>query len=115
LRRDSLALQERFARPPECTRKAPHEGESRIVGWFYADPSAGLDPTQLDIAEVRKAFARYGGLFLLVNPAVDQAALYTEQDGNLVPIGGFYEAVPHKGAPPVIPWSGEALSNADWG
>ncbi len=86
----------------------------RVVGWFYADPGMGDFPSQAEMVHVHKALAPDAVVLLLINFSTNQGGFWVERDGTFVPTGGFYELLPDKSAPPIIPWSGQAPLGHEW-
>ncbi|HET9492961.1 MAG TPA: hypothetical protein VFR15_01890, partial [Chloroflexia bacterium] len=79
-----------------------------VIGMFYADPEIGLFPARLDIGEIHRQLTPEASLLLLMNPSIDQGAFCLWREGTVLPVGGFYEALPEESTS-IIPWTG------DWG
>jgi hypothetical protein len=84
--------------------------ETRIIGWFYADPGLGIFPPRRDLEQLRQVLAPEAELFLLFNPPASQGAFYLMRDGAWYPAGGLYEATAIDDgahALSIIPWTGQ--------
>jgi tetratricopeptide (TPR) repeat protein len=80
--------------------------ELSVIGMFYADPEIGLFPARLDIGEIHRQLTPDAGLLLLMNPSIDQGAFCLWREGMMLPVGGFYEALPEQSTS-IIPWTGD--------
>jgi hypothetical protein len=86
----------------------------RPVGWFYSDPGLGVFAPRLNLREVHQAFGPGLPVMLVVNPSTEQGVFLAWRGEDFVPAGGYYEALPHEGAEPTIPWGGGLPANWRW-
>jgi hypothetical protein len=77
-----------------------------VIGMFYADPEIGLFPARMDIGEIHRQITPDASLVLLMNPSIDQGAFCLWREGLMLPVGGFYEALPEQSTS-LIPWTGD--------
>ncbi len=88
--------------------------DTRIVGWFYADPGVGIFSPRLDIQATQQSLDPDANLLLLISSSTNQGAFYLWQGGAFVPTNGFYEALPDEEASSLIPWQGEIQGALQW-
>jgi hypothetical protein len=86
-----------------------HWQDMSVIGMFYADPEIGLFPARLDIGEIHRQLTPDASLLLLMNPSIDQGAFCLWREGMMLPVGGFYEALPEQSTS-IIPWTGDWAS-----
>ncbi|MCB9008193.1 MAG: Mov34/MPN/PAD-1 family protein [Ardenticatenaceae bacterium] len=74
-----------------------------IVGWFHTHPGLGVFYSSDDVVVHTAAFTLPWHVGLVVDPLGNEASYFGWQDGQLAPIGGYFEQLDEQETP-VAPW-----------